>query len=117
MNTHLRPTKEWLREKFPHGAWDLDPNNAYAGLWAASTMSFETVLAAWDDGVYAMAAPTALLPFGGLHQCIHWSRARGEAKQKECVFSGFYICARARARCLKLKLTTLCIRVANCGLD
>lgn len=48
-------------------------------------MSFERVLAQWDEGLYTAMRPTVPLPFGGLFQTIGYSRQRGEAKQAELV--------------------------------
>ena len=48
-------------------------------------MSFEKVLAQWDEDIYTAIQPTLPLPFGGLFQTIAYSRQRGEAKQAELV--------------------------------
>ena len=43
------PSLAWLKEKFP-GRISMDSSDIYAKAWLAYTRSWETLLAAWDEG-------------------------------------------------------------------
>jgi hypothetical protein len=79
------PTKDFLAKQFPAISWTLVSSNIFASQWIAHTMSFEKVLAEWEEGIFTAIAPALPLPFSGLFQAIGWSRERGEAKQAELV--------------------------------
>ena len=54
-------------------------------MWGGYTLSFERVLAQWEAGNFDQIRPAEAQAYGGLYVAIMWSRARGEAKQRELV--------------------------------
>jgi hypothetical protein len=80
------PTKEWLAKQFPGVPWHILPNYHFAEMWIAYTMSWDRVLAEWDEAEnFTVLRPTYPIPFMGLVQAIAWSRERGEAAQQELI--------------------------------
>ena len=58
-----------MKEKFPERS-SLEASDSYAAVWLGYMRSFETVLAAWDEGVFVEMMPGFALPFIGMITCI-----------------------------------------------
>jgi hypothetical protein len=80
------PTLEWLTKKFPQVPWHTMPNYYFAFYWITYAMSWNRILAEWEEAENFAVLRTAYpIPFGGLRQAIAWSRTRGEAAQKDLI--------------------------------
>ena len=81
------PPKEWLTEQFPKTNWAGGAGlDMFGQQWTAYSLSWNRVLAAWDEAEnYTVLRPAIPMPFGGMRRAIAWSRARGEAKQQELI--------------------------------
>ena len=66
------PTKDFLAEKFPAVSWNVHSNSVFASMFIAHTVSFEKVLAQWEENIFTAIQPNIPLPFGGLLQTIGW---------------------------------------------
>ena len=48
------PSKDWLAEKFPGGAWGREGADVFALRWCAYADSWEALLSAWEDDVFTI---------------------------------------------------------------
>ena len=72
--------------QFPSFYWRTNSNSVFAEMWLAYTVSFELVLAQWEDGDWHETRPSFIAqPVSGLLQTIKWSEQCAERKQSELI--------------------------------
>eukprot|EP01052_Picozoa_sp_SAG31_P006846 SAG31_NODE_320_length_17748_cov_4.201881_5_plen_61_part_00 len=55
-------------------------------IFVAYTRAFDRLLAAWDAGRLDVMTPASqLMPYLAMYKLMTWSRARGEALQRELI--------------------------------
>ena len=75
-----------LCAQFPSFYWPGNANSVFADMWLAYTLSFERVLAQWEEGDWHQARPAGFAqPVSGLMQTISWSEQCAERKQSELI--------------------------------